>query len=96
VRDAGRALWNHGGSADDLTQPGIAFLPAPASSYFEGVVDEAADRKVSRLVVVQAPGPFARAVADGARAQASERGIDGQVIEASAVEGEDPVASGRC
>ncbi|HZA83824.1 MAG TPA: ABC transporter substrate-binding protein, partial [Actinomycetes bacterium] len=29
VRDAGRILWNHGGSADDLAQPGIASLPAP-------------------------------------------------------------------
>lgn len=89
VRDVGRVLWNHGGSADDLAQPGIASLPAPASSYFDGVVDETADRKVSRLIVVQAPGPFARAVAEGARARASERGIDSQVVEASAVEAED-------
>jgi branched-chain amino acid transport system substrate-binding protein len=89
VRDAGRVLWNHGGSADDLAQPGIASLPAPASSYFDGVVDEAVDRKVSRLVVVRAPGPFARAVAGGARARASERGIDSQAIEASAVEAEE-------
>jgi len=89
VRDAGRVLWNHGGSADDLAQPGIASLPAPASSYFDGVVDEAADRKVSRLIVVQAAGPFARAVAEGARARASQRGIDSWAVEASAVEGED-------
>jgi hypothetical protein len=89
VRDAGRVLWNHGGSADDLAQPGVASLPAPASSYFDGVVEEAADRRVSRLLVVRAPGPFARAVADGARARASQRGIDGQVVEASAVEARD-------
>jgi ABC-type branched-subunit amino acid transport system substrate-binding protein len=89
VRDTARVLWNHGGSADDLAQPGIASLPAPASSYFNGVVDEAANRKVSRVIVVQAPGPFARAVADGARARASGRGIDSQAIEASAVEGKD-------
>ena len=89
VREAGRVLWNHGGSADDLAQPGIASLPAPASSYFDGVVEEAAARRVSRLLVVQAPGPFARAVADGARARASQRGIDGQAVEASAVEAED-------
>ncbi len=88
VRDAGRVLWSHGGSADDLAQPGIASLPAPASSYFDGVVDEAADRKVSRLIVVQGPGPFARAVAEGAVARASVRGIDGQAVEASAVEAE--------
>jgi len=33
VADAGRLLWNHGGSADDLAQPGVASVPAPASSY---------------------------------------------------------------
>jgi branched-chain amino acid transport system substrate-binding protein len=89
VRDAGRVLWNHGGSADDLAQPGIASLPAPASTYFDGVVDEAADRKVGRLVVVQAAGPFARTVARGATERASERGIDSKAIEATAVEAED-------
>ena len=89
VRKAGRVLWNHGGSADDLAQPGIACLPAPASSYFDGVVDEAVDRKVSRLIVAQGPGPFARAVADGAVARALERGIDGQTVEAEAIEAED-------
>ena len=30
VRDAGRLLWNHGGSADDLAQPGVVSHPAPA------------------------------------------------------------------
>ena len=89
VRDRRRILWNHGGSADDLAQPGVACLPAPASTYFDGVVDEAADRKVSRIIVVQAPGPFARAVAEGAKARASKRGIDSAAIEASAMEAED-------
>jgi branched-chain amino acid transport system substrate-binding protein len=89
VRETGRVLWNHGGSADDLAQPGIASLPAPASSYFDGVINETADRNVSRVIVVQAAGPFARAVADGARARASERRIDTQTVEASAVEAQD-------
>jgi ABC-type branched-subunit amino acid transport system substrate-binding protein len=89
VRDAGRVLWNHGGSADDLAQPGIASLPAPASTYFEGIVDEAIDRKVRRLVVVQGPGPFARTVASGAQKRASERGMDSQTFDASALENED-------
>ncbi len=89
VRDAGRVLWNHGGSADDLAQPGIASLPAPASSYFDGVVDAAVNQRVSRLIVVQAPGPFAHAVAEGALARAAEHGIGAQVVEASAVEGVD-------
>jgi hypothetical protein len=60
VRDSGRVLWNHGGSADDLAQPGIASLPAPASSYFDGIIDEVANRNIGRLLVVQASGPFAR------------------------------------
>jgi branched-chain amino acid transport system substrate-binding protein len=89
VRDAGRILWNHGGSADDLAQPGIASLPAPASTYFEGIVDEAIDRKVRRLIVVQGPGPFARTVANGATTRASEREIDSKTVNASAVETDD-------
>ena len=88
VRDTGRVLWNHGGSADDLAQPGIASLAAPASSYFDGVVDAAADRNLNRVIVVQAPGRFARSVADGARARAFELGIDSRTIEAPAVETE--------
>jgi ABC-type branched-subunit amino acid transport system substrate-binding protein len=89
VRDAGRILWNHGGSADDLAQPGTASLPAPASTYFEGIVDEAIERKVRRLILVQGPGPFARYVANGARSRGTERGIDSQTVDASAVESED-------
>lgn len=89
VRAAGRILWNHGGSADDLAQPGIASLPAPASSYFDGTIDLVADRKISRLLVAQAAGQFARAVTEGAIARASKRGIHTQSVEASAVEGED-------
>jgi branched-chain amino acid transport system substrate-binding protein len=89
VRDAGRVLWNHGGSADDLAQPGIASLPAPASSYFDGIIDQAAGRKVGRLLIVQGSGPFARTVAEGATARAAKRGIDSQSIEAPAVEAED-------
>jgi len=89
VREAGRVLWNHGGSADDLAQPGIASLPAPASSYFDGAVDQAADQKVGRLLVVQGAGPFARMIAEGATARGSERGIDSRTIEAPAVEAEE-------
>jgi branched-chain amino acid transport system substrate-binding protein len=89
VREAGRVLWNHGGSADDLAQPGIASLPAPASSYFDSVVDQAAKQKVGRLLVVQGAGPFARTVAEGATARASEYELDSRTIEAPAVEIED-------
>ena len=89
VRDAGRILWNHGGSADDLAQPGTASLPAPASTYFEGIVDEAIERKVRRLILVQGPGPFARTVANGATTRGSEQGIANQTVDACTVETED-------
>jgi ABC-type branched-subunit amino acid transport system substrate-binding protein len=89
VRDAGRILWNHGGSADDLAQPGTASLPAPASTYFEGIIDEAIERKVRRLILVQGPGPFARYVAHGAKTRGTERGIDSQTVNASTVEAKD-------
>jgi branched-chain amino acid transport system substrate-binding protein len=89
VCDAGRLLWNHGGSANDLAQPGVAFVPAPASSYFDGIVDEAVTRHVHRLIVGRGAGPFARAVADGATSRASERGLDIRTVDASAVDIED-------
>lgn len=93
VRDAGRLLWNHGGSADDLAQPGVAFLPAPASSYFDGVVDEAVARQVDQVVVARGAGPFARAVADGAARRASESGLDIRIVDASWVDVEDAAAT---
>jgi ABC-type branched-subunit amino acid transport system substrate-binding protein len=80
VCDAGRLLYNHGGSADDLARPGLVSLPAPASTYFEGAVQEAVSRRVDRLLVVRGPGPFARAVAEGAAARASERGIEARMV----------------
>jgi ABC-type branched-subunit amino acid transport system substrate-binding protein len=89
VRDAGRLLWNHGGSADDLAQPNVASLPAPASSYFHGAIDEAAARGITRLMIARGCGPHAHTVADGAAAHATQRGIDVQVIEISAVDTED-------
>jgi ABC-type branched-subunit amino acid transport system substrate-binding protein len=89
VGGAGRLLWNHGGSADDLAQPRVASVPAPASSYFDGVVEEAAARQIDQVVVVRGPGRFARAVADGAITRASERGLATRTVEATAVEVED-------
>jgi len=93
VRDAGRLLWNHGGSADDLAQPGVVSLLAPASSYFDGIVDEAAARQVERLLVVQGTGPFARAVAEGTAARASGYGLKAQALDAVAVETADVAAA---
>jgi ABC-type branched-subunit amino acid transport system substrate-binding protein len=80
VCDAGRLLYNHGGSADDLARPGLVSLPAPASTYFHGAVQEAVARQVDRLLVARGPGRFAQAVAAGAVARASQRGIDAQTI----------------
>jgi hypothetical protein len=77
--DGGRLLDNHGGSADVLARPGLVSLPAPASSYFEGAVQEAVTRRVDRLLV-RGPGRFARAVAEGAAACASERGIGARMV----------------
>src|SRR6266511_4045234 len=79
VCGAGRPLWNHGGSADDLPRPGLVSLPAPASTYFHGAVDEAAARRVDRLLVARGAGPFVRAVAEGAVARASAHGLLGPV-----------------
>jgi ABC-type branched-subunit amino acid transport system substrate-binding protein len=87
--DAGRLLWNHGGSADDLAQPGVVSVPAPASSYFDGAVEEAVARQVDQVVVVRGAGRFARAVADGAITRASERGLATRTVETTAVEVQD-------
>jgi ABC-type branched-subunit amino acid transport system substrate-binding protein len=64
-------------------------VPAPASSYFDGVVEEAVARQVDQLVVVRGAGRFARAVADGAVTRASKRGLATRTVEATAVEVED-------
>jgi branched-chain amino acid transport system substrate-binding protein len=80
VCDGGRLLYNHGGAADDLARPGLVSLPAPASTYFDGAVQEAMARQVDRLLVVCGPGRFARAVAAGAVARASERQIDARTM----------------
>ena len=89
VDAAGRLLWNHGGSADDLAQPRVASVPAPASSYFDGAVEEAVARQLDQVVVVRGTGRFARAVADGAIIRASEQGLATRTTQATAVEVED-------
>jgi ABC-type branched-subunit amino acid transport system substrate-binding protein len=86
---AGHLLWNHGGSADDLARPGVVSLAAPASSYFDDLVDQAVVQQVNRLIVVKGKGPFARAVADGAATRASAQGLDARTVDASAVQTED-------
>ena len=100
VCGAGRLLWNHGGSADDLARPGLVSLPAPASTYFVDAVEEAAARRVDRLLVVQGRGPFARAVADGAVARAAAAGlraleVPAGTLSAADVAGAAVLAAGR-
>jgi branched-chain amino acid transport system substrate-binding protein len=94
IRSSGQLLWNHGGSADDLAQPGIVCLPAPASTYLHGVVDEAIARGIARLVIVQGTGPFARAVTDGASTRALDRGLDVQTVDAAAIDDLDASEAG--
>jgi ABC-type branched-subunit amino acid transport system substrate-binding protein len=93
VCGAGRLLWNHGGSADDLARPGLASLPAPASTYFHGAVDEAAALRVGRLLVARGAGPFARAVAEGAVARAAAHGLDARTVDAAGASAS-PAAAG--
>ena len=69
-RDSGQLLWNHGGSADDLAQPMVVCLAAPASTYFHDLVDLVAQQQIRQLVIVQGQGPFARAVAASAATRA--------------------------
>jgi branched-chain amino acid transport system substrate-binding protein len=88
AREVGRLLWNHGGSADDLAAPGVVCLAAPASSYFDAIVDEAVACQVNRLVIVQGAGPFARIVAQGATNRATTRGLDVRTIDAAALDAE--------
>lgn len=88
VADAGRVLWNHGGSADDIARPGVVCLPAPASSYFHGVVDEATTRGVDGLIIVRGKGKFARLVAEGAAARGDERELHVRMVDPDGVDAE--------
>jgi hypothetical protein len=60
----GEAAYEHGGTTDDLARPGLGSLRASALTYFDGTVEEAASRRVDRLLIVRGRGPFARAVAE--------------------------------
>lgn len=72
---AGELLWNHGGSADDLAGPLVVPVAAPASTYFRGSVALARRKGLRRIVLVTGRGPFASAVASGARRHAEELGL---------------------
>ena len=75
VAGQGTLLWNHGGSADDLTRPLVVPVSAPASTYFRGAVELAHRRGFPRVVVVQGRGRFASAVVAGVLQRATELGL---------------------
>jgi ABC-type branched-subunit amino acid transport system substrate-binding protein len=68
-------LWNHGGSADDLTRPLVVPVAAPASTYFRGVVELAHRKGLARVVFVRGKGRFAAAVVSGGQQRATELGM---------------------
>jgi hypothetical protein len=75
VSRQGALLWNHGGSADDLTRPLVVPVSAPASTYFREAVELAHQRGLSRVVLAQGKGRFASAVISGAHQRAAEIGL---------------------
>ena len=75
VARQGTLLWNHGGSADDLTRPLVVPISAPASTYFRGAVELAHRRGIPRVVFAQGRGRFASAVVAGAHQRATELGL---------------------
>ena len=79
----GVLLWNHGGSADDLTRPLVVPIPAPASSYFSEAVGLAHRLGLGRVVLARGPGRFAAAVAAGARERSAELGLTFRTVDLS-------------
>jgi ABC-type branched-subunit amino acid transport system substrate-binding protein len=75
VCGAQRLLWNHGGSADDVTRPGVVSVPAPASSYLRPLVRVGRDRGATGVVLLQGTGRFAEQVLQGAAREAAGAGL---------------------
>jgi ABC-type branched-subunit amino acid transport system substrate-binding protein len=78
--DAGRLLWNHGGSGDDVeaAHPGhIVSVLTPASHYAEPFLRYLASdpHAPGELRIVHGQGRFSRQVAGGAEAEARKLGI---------------------
>ena len=71
----GVLLWNHGGSADDLTRPLLVPVSAQASIYFSGAVDLAHRMGLGRVVLARGRGRFAAAVTAGTRERSAELGM---------------------
>ncbi len=83
VGRAGKVLWNHGGSADDLAKPGVVQLAAPASTYLVGAVRLCGWLDISRVAVVAGKGPFSAFVARGAIREARRMGMEATLVTAA-------------
>ena len=79
----GVLLWNHGGSADDLTRPLVVPVSAPASSYFSGAVDLTHRIGLGRVVLARGRGRFSAAVTAGARERSAELGLAFRAVDLS-------------
>ena len=79
----GVLLWNHGGSADDLTRPFVVSVPAPASTYFSGAIELAHRLGLDGVVLVRGTGRFAAAVTAGAGERSAELGLTFRAIDLS-------------
>ncbi len=79
----GVLLWNHGGSADDLTRPFVVSVPAPASTYFSGAVELAHRLGLQGVVLARGTGRFAAAVTAGAGERSAELGLTFRAIDLS-------------
>ena len=75
--DRGRALWNHGGNADDVQRlPRVVSVGTPASRYLPSVLDAVApELPEARVTVAVGRGAFGRSVARGAREAAERLGM---------------------
>lgn len=82
---ARRAVWNYGGSSDDIAASGyrkIVNTASPSSSYFHAVVDMAIGlRPRPRAVAILGVGEnsFSRTVCEGARRHAERAGMEAAV-----------------
>jgi branched-chain amino acid transport system substrate-binding protein len=76
--ERGRALWNHGGAADQVQGlPGVVSVLSPAGAYAGPMLEAMADLVPgARLLIAAGSGRFARSVADGARRAAERLGMN--------------------
>ena len=79
--EAGRVVWNHGGSSEDVAGAGGARVVSAitgSSSYFRGVVDMMGgfrDRPAEIAVLGLAGSGFSKSVCEGARRRAESLGM---------------------